>query len=65
MLKDTELEYLFSADYLGWLDTAGTGLFIVFNDTEHFGQFERTGFMRGPRQRQFVIKYSRLLEFSR
>ncbi len=48
----------------GWLQTAGTGLFIVYNDTEHFGQFERTGFVRGPQQRQFVIKYSRLLDLS-
>lgn len=50
---------------LGWLDTAGTGLFIVFNDTEHFGAFDRTGFARGPRQRQFVVKYSRLLNLTR
>jgi hypothetical protein len=44
----------------GWLDTAGTGLFIALNDTEHTGAFERTGFDAGPRQRQLVIKYSRL-----
>jgi hypothetical protein len=50
---------------LAWLDTAGTGLFIVFNDSEHFGQFERTSFMRGPRQRQFVIKYSRVFDLTR
>jgi len=49
---------------LGWLDTAGTGLFIVFNDAEHFGTFARTGFASGPRQRQLVIKYSRLFELS-
>ncbi len=50
---------------LGWLDTAGTGLFIVFNDTEHRGRFARTGVPAGPLQRQFVIKYTKLLEFTR
>jgi hypothetical protein len=45
---------------LGWLDTAGTGLFLAINDTEHTGTLERTGFAAGPRQRQIVIKYSRL-----
>ena len=49
----------------GWLDAAGTGLFIVYNDTEHFGEFARTGFNSGPRQRQFVVKYSRLLDLTR
>jgi len=49
----------------GWLDTAGTGLFIVLNDTEHRGMFDRTGITRGPKQRQLVVKYSRLLDFSR
>lgn len=44
----------------GWLDTAGTGLFIVFNDTEHTGRFARTGIVAGPRQRQLVIKYNRM-----
>ena len=47
---------------LGWLDTAGTGLFIVWNDTNHHGMFERTGILAGPRQRQLVIKYSRLFD---
>lgn len=44
----------------GWLDTAGTGLFIVLNDTRHTGSFVRTGIPAGPRQQQIVIKYSRL-----
>lgn len=47
---------------LGWLDTAGTGLFIVYNDTEHLGRFARTGIPFGPTQRQLVIKYSRLFD---
>ena len=50
---------------LGWLDTAGTGLFIVYNDTDHRGLFDRTGIMPGPQQRQLVIKYTKLFEFSR
>ena len=49
----------------GWLDTAGTGLFIVWNDTNHVGMFERTGILAGPKQRQLVIKYSRLLNLTR
>ena len=44
---------------LAWLDTAGTGLYIVWNDTNHTGSLERTGIMAGPRQRQLVVKYSR------
>ena len=50
---------------LGWLDTAGTGLFIVWNDTNHHGMFERTGILAGPKQRQLVIKYSRLFNVGR
>ena len=50
---------------LGLLDTAGTGFFIVYNDTEHLGTLARTGFAGGPRQRQLVIKYSKLFELSR
>ena len=49
---------------LAWLNTAGTGLYIVYNDIEHFGVLERTGFSRGPQQRQFVIKYTKLLDLS-
>ena len=45
---------------IGWLDTAGTGLFLVWNDTNHTGSLERTGIIGGPKQRQLVVKYSRL-----
>ncbi len=48
-----------------WLDTAGTGLFLVYNVTQHVDPFDRTGILAGPRKRQFVIKYSRLLGFTR
>ncbi len=49
----------------GWLDTAGTGLFIVWNDTNHRGALERTGIVAGPKQRQLVIKYSKLFDLTR
>ena len=47
-----------------WLDTAGTGLYIVWNDTSHTGSLERTGIMAGPKQRQLVVKYSRLFNLT-
>ena len=50
---------------LGWLDTAATGLFIVYNDTEHLGRFVDTGVPAGPRQRQLVVKYTKLFDFTR
>lgn len=43
----------------GWLNTAGTGLFIVLNDLEHAGSMERTGIPRGPVERTVVVKYTR------
>ncbi len=43
----------------GWLNAAGTGLFIVFNDNEG------TGSLRGPQERQLAVKFTRLLELSR
>lgn len=49
----------------GWLNTAGTGLYVVYNDIEHFGMFERTGFERGPKGRQFIVKYTKQFDLSR
>ncbi len=49
----------------GWLNTAGTGLYVVYNDTEHLGPLERTGLPTGPQQRQFVVKYTRLFDLAR
>jgi hypothetical protein len=43
----------------GWLSTAGTGLFVVFNDIEHYGSFERTGLERGPQERALIVKFTR------
>jgi hypothetical protein len=50
---------------LGWLDQAGTGFFIVFNDAWHRGPLDRTGIVSGPQQRQLVMKYSRLVSLTR
>jgi hypothetical protein len=49
----------------GWLDTAGTGLFVIFNDAWHHGSFLDTGIPSGPRQRQFIVKYTKLFDFTR
>jgi hypothetical protein len=38
---------------LGWLNTAGTGLFIVYNDAQGFGTLD------GPQSRSFIVKYTR------
>jgi len=43
----------------GWLGTAGTGFYIVYNDIENTGPFERTGFRRGPLDRTVVVKFTR------
>ena len=50
---------------LGWLDTAGTGLYIVYNDTYHQGSFATTGIPSGPLQRQLIVKYTRQFDFTR
>ncbi|HJU75634.1 MAG TPA: DUF5916 domain-containing protein [Gemmatimonadaceae bacterium] len=43
----------------GWLNAAGTGLFIVLNDSEG------TGSLSGPQERQLAVKFTKLLEVSR
>ena len=48
-----------------WLDTAGTGLYVVYNDTEHFGSLATTGFRYGPQQRQLIVKYTKQFDFTR
>jgi len=50
---------------LGWLDTAGTGLYVVYNDTEHYGSLATTGLASGPQQRQLIIKYTKQFDFTR
>jgi hypothetical protein len=41
-----------------WLQTAGTGLFVVFNDTEGLGGI-------GPVNRAFIVKYVRQFDLLR
>jgi len=60
-----DTENLSSNVRFGWLDTAGTGLYVVYNDTEHFGSFATTGISAGPQQRQLIIKYTRQFDFTR
>jgi hypothetical protein len=48
---------VFSANVrFAWLNTAGTGLFVVFNDAE-----EATGALRWtrPQARNFVVKFTK------
>jgi hypothetical protein len=42
----------------GWLNTAGTGLFVVYNDIEHTGSLSRTGLDAGPTSRALVVKFT-------
>ncbi len=42
----------------GWLDTAGTGLYIVYNEAQESYGLRR---LSGPMTRSFIIKYSRQL----
>ena len=41
-----------------WLETAGTGLFVVYNDTESIDGF-------GPVNRAFIVKYVRQFDILR
>ncbi len=56
---DNQSEDLGSNIRFGWLNTAGTGLYVVYNDIQHYGMFDRTGFDRGPKGRQFIVKYTK------
>lgn len=42
----------------GWLNTAGTGLFAVYNDIQGFEDLVN-GMARGPLGRSLTIKYNR------
>ncbi len=50
---------------LGWLNTAGTGLFIVYNDLRNTASFAERGLPEGPLDRQFVIKFTKQFGFGR
>ncbi|MGQ0537923.1 MAG: DUF5916 domain-containing protein [Gemmatimonadaceae bacterium] len=43
----------------GWLNAAGTGLFVVLNDSEG------TADLRGPQERQVAVKFTKLFELTR
>ena len=49
----------------GWIFPGGTGLYVVYNDTEHLGPLERTGLPRGPSQRQLIVKFARTFDLAR
>jgi hypothetical protein len=48
---------------LGWLNTAGTGLFVVYNDIEHDGTMPTLP--RGPQDRTLVLKFTRQFDVRR
>ncbi len=43
-----------------WLSTAGTGLFLVYNDTEGLGDL-----LIGPQNRSFIVKYTHQFDILR
>ena len=43
----------------GWLNTAGTGLFVVLNNLENTGTFDRTQLPEGPLERALLVKFTR------
>ncbi|MEX2284072.1 MAG: DUF5916 domain-containing protein [Gemmatimonadota bacterium] len=49
---------------LGWLHTAGTGLFVVYNDIEH-NAAEDSPLRDGPIDRTLVIKFTRQIDLGR
>ena len=62
---NNETEDVGSNIRFGWLNTAGTGLYVVYNDIRHFGAFDRTGFERGPKGRQLIVKYTKQFDIGR
>lgn len=62
---NNETENFGSNIRFGWLDTAGTGLYVVYNDTEHLGSLERTRIRRGPVGRQLIVKYTKVFDIGR
>ncbi len=62
---NNETEDVGSNIRFGWLNTAGTGLYVVYNDIQHLGVFDRTGFERGPKGRQLIVKYTKQFDISR
>lgn len=46
---------------LGWMNTAGTGLFLVYNDLRNTATFAERGLPEGPLDRTFVVKFTKQL----
>lgn len=44
-----------------WLNTAGTGLFLVYNDLRSTASFAERGMPEGPLDRTFVVKFTKML----
>jgi hypothetical protein len=49
----------------GWLNTAGTGLFVVFNDLERFAVDPRSDLREGPISRNVIVKYTKQVDLFR
>lgn len=56
---NNQTEDVGSNNRFGWLNTADTGLYVVYNDIQHLGAFDRTGVESGPKSRQLIVKYTR------
>ena len=60
LVQYSDQEEIWSANVrFGWLNTAGTGLFLVYNGVQNTGSFLETGLPRGPMERSFIVKYTR------
>ena len=49
----------------GWLNTAGTGLYLVYNDIEHLKVLPSDEFPEGALLRTFIIKFTRQFDLIR
>ncbi len=49
----------------GGLDTEGSSLLLVANDSWHHGTLAETGIPAGPQKRQCIVKYIELFDFTR
>ncbi len=55
---DNQRDDVFANIRLGWFNTAGTGLFLVYNE------LQRTVSPTGPRDRVFIVKYNRQISLT-
>ncbi|MGI9179446.1 MAG: DUF5916 domain-containing protein [Longimicrobiaceae bacterium] len=60
LVQYNDQSQLFSTNLrFGWLSTAGTGLFVVYNDIEQTALFDRYAVARRPLDRALIIKFTR------